>query len=138
MFVAVNQVFTLGKDIELSYLPDGTAIAKMSLASSDRVKKKGEWEDETCWWNGTYFGNHAEKVAGSATKGDFIEVRGVVRSNDWTDKEGKKHSDKYINIEKVKTLTKKPQSTQQTKPLQKTVPTLAVEPSDYDDDEIPF
>ncbi len=135
MFVAVNQVFTLGKDIELSYLPDGTAIAKMSLASSDRVKKKGEWEDETCWWNGTYFGNHAEKVAGSATKGDFIEVRGVVRSNDWTDKEGKKHSDKYISIEKVKTLTKKPQSTQQTKPQ----PKPKVEPEfEIDSDEIPF
>ena len=131
----INGVATLGKDIELTYLADGTSIAKMSLAFSDKVKKKGDWVDETLWLKATYFGKQAEYVAGNATKGDFIEVRGTLRNNDWTDKEGKKHSDKYISIEKVKTLTKKPQSAPQAKPQ----PKPKVEPEfEIESDEIPF
>jgi single-strand DNA-binding protein len=117
MLPMINGVATLGKDIELTYLPDGTGIAKMSLAFSDKVKKKGEWVDETLWLNGTLFGKQAEYIAGNATKGDFIEVRGTLRSNDWVDKDGKKHYDTSLMIDSVKLLTKKPQSAP--KPQQK-------------------
>jgi len=138
MLPMINGVATLGKDIELTYLADGTSIAKMSLAFSDKVKKKGDWVDETLWLKATYFGKQAEYVAGSATKGDFIEVRGTLRNNDWVGQDGVKHYDTSLLIDSVRLLTKKPQSAPQAKPLQKTAPTLAVEPSDYDDDEIPF
>lgn len=133
MLPIINGVATLGKDIELSYLPDGTPIGKMSLAFSDKVKKKGEWVDETLWLNATHFGKQAEYVAGNTSKGELIEVRGTLRSNDWVDKEGKKHYDMSLMLENVRLLTKKPK---QDKP--QSAPKKEAFEVDDDNLEIPF
>ena len=139
MLPNINCVVTLGKDIKLTYLSDGTAIAKMVIAFSDKVKKKGEWVDETLWMNATYFGKHAEYITGNTQKGDVIEVRGVLRANEWTDKEGNKHRDINLLVDGARTFKKStPKQTQQQQSAPAKQVTQEFPEIDVDDSEIPF
>ena len=56
MAKSVNKVIllgTLGKDPELKYTPQGTPVAKFSMAtnSSYKDKQSGEWKEQTEWHN---------------------------------------------------------------------------------------
>ena len=52
---SVNKVIllgNLGKDPEVKYTPQGTAVAKITLATNERFKgKDGQWQDRTEWHN---------------------------------------------------------------------------------------
>ena len=68
MAKSVNKVIligNLGKDPEVKYTPQGTAVAKFSLATNERFKdKQGEWQDRTEWHNITCWARLAE-IAGA-------------------------------------------------------------------------
>ena len=53
MAKSVNKVIligNLGKDPEVRYTPQGTAIATLALATNERYKdKEGNWQDRTEW-----------------------------------------------------------------------------------------
>ena len=55
MAKSVNKVIligNLGKDPEVKYTPSGMAVARFSVATTDRVKdKEGNWQDRTEWHN---------------------------------------------------------------------------------------
>ena len=50
---SVNKVIlvgNLGKDPEVKYTPQGTPVAKLTLATNERYKDKdGQWQDRTEW-----------------------------------------------------------------------------------------
>src|SRR5205814_4761620 len=52
---SVNKVIligNLGKDPEVKYTPQGTPVAKITLATNERYKDKdGQWQDRTEWHN---------------------------------------------------------------------------------------
>ena len=52
---SVNKVTllgNLGKDPEVKFTPQGTAVAKLALATNERYKdKEGQWQDRTEWHN---------------------------------------------------------------------------------------
>src|SRR5579864_5277307 len=64
---SVNKVIlvgNLGKDPEVKYTPQGTPVAKFSLATNERFKDKdGQWQDRTEWHNITAWARTAE-IAG--------------------------------------------------------------------------
>ena len=46
-FNRVILVGNLTRDVDVRYTPQGTAVTDIGLAVNDRVKKQGEWVDET-------------------------------------------------------------------------------------------
>ncbi len=90
---SVNKVILvghLGRDPEVRYSPDGTAIANFSLATSDTWKDKatGEKKEATEWHRVVYFGKVAEIVAQYLKKGAAVYVEGSLKTRKWQDKEG--------------------------------------------------
>jgi single-strand DNA-binding protein len=87
----VNKVIlvgNLGKDPEVKYTPGGMAVAKFSLATSERKKdKEGNWQDHTEWHNLTAFGRTAEIAGEYLKKGRTVYIEGALRTSSWDDKE---------------------------------------------------
>ena len=81
----------LGKDPEISYTQSSTAIANLSIATTEKRKKGNEWEDVTEWHKVIFFGSQADAIGKYLSKGNRILITGRLQTNDWTDKEGKKH-----------------------------------------------
>ena len=95
----MNKVFLLGnigKDPEVKYLPSGMALAVLSLATSDRYQKDGEWKDSTEWHTVKVWGKQAEWIAG-AKKGDSLFVEGTLKTETWETSDGTKKYRTYVN-----------------------------------------
>ena len=63
----------LGRDAEIRYLPDGKAVANLSLAYN-HGKKDNEGKRETQWISASLWGERAEKLAEYLTKGTLLSV----------------------------------------------------------------
>ena len=87
----VNKVIllgNLGKDPEVKYTQGGMAIARFSLATTERAKdKEGNWHDKTEWHNLVAFGRTAEVAGEYLKKGRTVYIEGALRSSSWDDKE---------------------------------------------------
>ena len=92
MAKSVNKVIllgTLGKDPELKYTPQGTAVAKWSMAtnSSYKDKQSGEWKEQTEWHNIVAWQRTAEVAAEYLKKGRQVYIEGRLQTRSWDDKE---------------------------------------------------
>jgi len=78
----------LGKDPELRFTNNNTAIAKFSLAVRRRYKDKqsGEWKEDTDWVDVKLFGNQAEAFCRHHVRGDPALAWGALRQERWDDK----------------------------------------------------
>ena len=87
----VNKVIllgNLGKDPEVKYTQSGMAVARFSLATTDRAKDKdGNWQDKTEWHNLVAFGRTAEVAGEYLKKGRTFYIEGALRTSSWDDKE---------------------------------------------------
>jgi single-strand DNA-binding protein len=88
----MNKVFILGrlgKDPELRYTQDNSAVCNFSVATSMFSTKGGERKEYTEWHRCVAF-NKAADVAGEyLKKGSQVLVEGSLRTNKWQDKEGR-------------------------------------------------
>lgn len=85
-----NFIGRLGKDPEVRYAPSGDAIASFSLAVGSQWKdKSGEKQELTEWVNVSAFGKLGEICGKYLTKGSQVFVSGRMKTEKWTDKEGK-------------------------------------------------
>ena len=91
--MGVNKVMllgNLGKDPELRYTPNQTAVCSFSLATGERRKdQSGNWVDHTEWHNIITFGKTAENCSQYLKKGGQAFVEGRIQTRKWQDKEGK-------------------------------------------------
>jgi single-strand DNA-binding protein len=92
MAKSVNKVIllgTLGKDPELKYTPQGTAVAKFSMATNESYKDKqsGEWKERTEWHNIVCWQRTAEVAAEYLKKGRQVYIEGRITTRSWDDKE---------------------------------------------------
>lgn len=93
----VNKVIivgTLGNDPEVKYSASGSAIANLSIATSEQWKDKqtGEKKEQTEWHRVVIFGKPAEVAAEYLRKGSQVYIEGQLRTRKWTDSNG---VDKY-------------------------------------------
>jgi single-strand DNA-binding protein len=90
----VNKVILvgrLGKDPDISYSPNGLAIAKFSLATNENVPAgEGNWEERTEWHRIVAFGKLAEVCGNYLNKGRQVFVEGSIRTRQWEDQQGQK------------------------------------------------
>lgn len=92
----LNKVMIIGytgRDAELRYTANGTALSDFSVAVSRRWRSRqsGEMEDETEWFNVTLFGDQAERISQYITKGKQLYVEGRLRTRNWDDDQGVRH-----------------------------------------------
>lgn len=82
-------VGNLGRDPEMRYLPDGTAVANFSVATTDKYKdKSGQMVEQTEWHSVSFFGRIAEVCGQYLAKGSSVYVEGRIKTRKYTDKEG--------------------------------------------------
>lgn len=77
-----------GRDVELRYTPNGTAVANFSVASNTVRNTAEGQKKKTDWYNVSAFGKQAETLARYLTKGSQILVRGKLSLSAWQTREG--------------------------------------------------
>lgn len=78
-------VGNLGQDPEVRYMPNGTAVANLSIATSESWKDKstGEQQERTEWHRVVFFGKLAEIVEQYVKKGSKLYVEGKLQTRSW-------------------------------------------------------
>ncbi|MEL3806334.1 single-stranded DNA-binding protein [Pseudomonas aeruginosa] len=136
----------LGQDIELRYLPNGDAVASLSIAVDDSYKDKqsGQKVERTEWVRCVAFRQTAEFLAKWLHKGGRLYAVGKLKTREY-EKDGSKRYVTEIHLAQgteiidwpAKDAEPRPQTQrQQSRPSQQ-----AQQPApDYDsfDDDIPF
>jgi single-strand DNA-binding protein len=91
MAKSVNKVIligNLGKDPEVKYTPQGTPVAKVTLATNERFKdKSGNWQDRTEWHNVVLWQRLAEIAGEYLKKGSKVYIEGRLQTHSWDDKQ---------------------------------------------------
>lgn len=91
MAKSVNKVIligNLGKDPEVKYTPQGTPVAKITLATNERFKDKdGNWQDRTEWHNVVLWQRLAEIAGEYLKKGGKVYIEGRLQTRSWDDKQ---------------------------------------------------
>lgn len=80
----------LGQDPEIRYMPNGSAISSLNLATSVswRDKQTGETKEQTEWHRVVIFGKLAEVAGEYLRKGSQVYIEGQLRTRKWQDKNG--------------------------------------------------
>ena len=133
-------VYRLTQDVELKYLPSGSALAKLNLVNSSKYKAQdGSQKEENCFIEGSVFGRLAEVANQYLKKGSKIYVVAELKQDTWTDNEGKNRSKHSLKIESFEMLDSKTNSNQsQPNQYQKPVVNTPEIDVDMDDSEVPF
>ena len=152
----INKVIlvgNLGQDPEVRYMPNGSAVANFSVATSESWKDKqtGETRDRTEWHRVVVFGKLAEIAGEYIKKGTQVYLEGQLQTRKWQDQTG---NDRYTTEVVINPIggtlqilgsrsddSNREQSQQPNKQQSTIVPPLPSPPSlpetDFDDD-IPF
>jgi single-strand DNA-binding protein len=136
----INKVIILGRlgsDPEVKYLPSGTPVANISIATSEKWidKKTGEKQEATEWHRVAVFNKLAEIAGEYLHKGDMVYMEGKLKTEKYKDKDGvEKYATKIIgsNLQMLGSKDKNPAA--------KMAEQTATHPEEkaYFDDEIPF
>jgi len=102
----VMLIGNLGRDPEVKYSQQGTAIAQFSVATSERWKDKdGEPQEHTEWFAVKAFNRLAEIAGEHLHKGSRIYVEGRKRTESWDDKQtGAKHYRDLVYADRIEFL----------------------------------
>ncbi|MEQ5183133.1 single-stranded DNA-binding protein [Providencia alcalifaciens] len=89
----VNKVILighLGNDPEIRYMPNGGAVANLTLATSEswRDKQSGEMREKTEWHKVIIFGKLAEVAGEYLKKGSQVYIEGSLQTRKWQDQSG--------------------------------------------------
>ena len=89
----INKVIlvgNLGADPETRYMPSGSAVTYLSIATSDSWKDKqtGEQKDRTEWHKVVMFDRLAEIAAEYLRKGSQVYIEGRLQTRKWQDRDG--------------------------------------------------
>ena len=82
-------VGNLGRDPEVRYTANGSAVANITVATSESWKDKqsGERQERTEWHRVVFFGRLAEIAEEYLKKGAQVYIEGSIRTQKWQDKE---------------------------------------------------
>ena len=93
---SINKVILIGRvgrDPEIKYTPNGSPVAKFSLATDETFKdRSGAQQRRTEWHNIVAWNKLAEICGEYLTKGKQIYIEGSIRSRQWEDQSGNKRT----------------------------------------------
>jgi single-strand DNA-binding protein len=89
----VMLIGNVGRDAEVRFTQNGTAVASFSLATSETFggRDGGERQERTDWHNIVVWGRQAEIAGQYVRKGRQLFVEGRLQTRDWVDPQGVKH-----------------------------------------------
>ena len=113
-FNRVVLVGNLTRDPQLKYLPNGTAVAEVSLATNRKWKDSGgQKKTEVTYTDCNLWGRTAEVAAQYLRKGSQVLFEGRLSQDSWTDKTtGDKRTKTYVTVESMTMLGSPRQSDQ--------------------------
>ena len=119
MYQRLVLVGNLGRDPEMRYTPNGTAVTSLSVATSRKyTTADGQQKEETVWFRVSVWGKQAEPCNQYLTKGSKVLVEGSLTPDEsggprvWTDKEGKSRASFEVRANTVRFLDSKRDSVQ--------------------------
>lgn len=130
----------VGKDPEVKYVEQGVAVARLSLATTERgyaLPNGTQVPDRTDWHNVILWRRLAEVVEKYVHKGDKLYIEGRVRYTTYDDKRGVRHNMTEIWADNMEMLSPKTQSTTP----QSNISAAPIQPEESaisDDGELPF
>lgn len=87
----VTLIGNLGADPELKFTPNGAAVLRLRLATTESyVDKNRQRQERTEWHTVTVFGNRAEALSKILRKGRSVCVEGRLRTRSWDSDDGTK------------------------------------------------
>ncbi len=96
----VNKVIllgNLGSDPEVRHLENGSAVARFNIATSENyTNRNGERVEQTEWHRIELWDNLAKIAEQYLKKGNTVYIEGKLRTETWTDKEGKQREGKTV------------------------------------------
>jgi len=143
----INKVIlvgNLGADPETRYMPSGSAVTNIRVATTESWKDKdtGDQQERTEWHSVAFFGRLAEIVAEYLRKGSQVYIEGKLRTRKWQDRDGNDRWSTEVVANEMQMLGSRPGSNA---PAQAPAPAAAQvgadapqpPPGEFDDD-IPF
>ena len=95
----------LGRDPEIRYTPQGTAVCHFSIATTEKRKDRaGEAQDVTTWFRVSAWGRQAEVANQYLTKGKQVYVEGRLRQEEYTDREGNRRQSLEVTASDIQFL----------------------------------
>ena len=119
MYQRIVIVGNLGRDPEMRYTPQGTAVTSMNVATSRKyATADGTTKEETLWFRVSVWGKQAGTVNEYLSKGSKVLVEGALVGDEtgnpriWTDKDGKPRASFEIRASIVRFLSKSEKQTE--------------------------
>ena len=145
----INKVIligNLGKDPEVRYMPNGNAVANVTLATSESWKDKnsGETQERTEWHRVVFFRRLAEIVGEYLKKGSKVYVEGRLQTRKWQDQGGQDRYTTEIVADQMQMLDARGGGggggdfAPQQRDNAASAPASSAPPNDSFDDDIPF
>lgn len=126
----------LGDDIKLHHFEGGGCIGRVSMATSEKYKKKdGEKVEDTEWHSLTFLNKSAEIIEKYTRKGSKIMVEGRIKYRIWDKDDGTKGYATEIKVRDFEFLDSKKDSNSQ---HQETPPPEVSKDQKEEDDDLPF
>ena len=150
----INKVIlvgNLGKDPEIRYTASGSAVANVTIATTDswRDKQSGEKQEKTEWHRVVFFNRLAEVVGEYLRKGSQVYIEGRLQTRKWQDQSGQDRYTTEIVANEMQMLGSRSGDQASTggfrkqpaQSAQAPAQALAQQPAadeDFQDDDIPF
>ena len=137
-------VGNVGQDPEVRFMPNGNAVANISVATSERWKDKntGDQQERTEWHRVVFFNRLAEIVEQYVNKGSKLYVEGRLQTRSWEQDGVKRYTTEIVASEMQMLDSRSADSNQghttnqpSNQPVESAPP-----PANFDnfDDDIPF
>ena len=121
----------LTRDPETRYTKENKAVTTINVAVNNS-------KDDTTFLPITLFGKTAETVGKYCKKGDLIAVTGMIRNNNWEDKDGNKHYDYQFIGNRIQFLTTNKEAIKKEEKLPDEIFEQFSEKIEYSEDNLPF
>ncbi len=138
----INKVIlvgNLGRDPELRYTQGGTAVANLSIATSETWNNKdGQKQERTEWHRVVLWDKLAEIAQKFLTKGRQVYLEGRLQTRAWQDKDGNKRYTTEIRGDQLVMLGGKGEQPQAQTNISPPASQPELEPFQATDDDVPF
>lgn len=145
MAASVNKAMligNLGKDPEVRFLPNGSGVCHITIATTETWKDSTDTKQEkTEWHRVVFYGQLAEIVGKYLKKGRSVYIEGRITTRKWTDKQNVERYSTEIVASDMRMLGANPDASQEHKaPIHNnpTRPTPSSQADNFDYDQIPF
>lgn len=142
----INIIGTMVRDLELKYLPSGTAVGSFAIAvNQDYKNQAGQKVEKTSFFDVKVVGKQSETINQYFHKGSRIGITGSLEQETWSAQDGTNRSRVIIKLENFSFIDRKSdnqnsqgQNNQKQQRQQPTQRNEYVPEIDVDSSEIPF